>query len=68
VPKVAQEGKLETIPGIVPNLINPPSGCRFHPRCPKAMDICVQQKPPTIEYSEGHSVACHLYSDKGLRQ
>jgi peptide/nickel transport system ATP-binding protein len=68
VPKVAQEGKLETIPGIVPNLINPPSGCRFHPRCPKAMDICVQQKPPTIEYSEGHSVACHLYSDKGFHQ
>ena len=64
VPKVEQEGKLETIPGVVPNLINPPSGCRFHPRCSHAMEICKTQKPPTTAFTEGHTVACHLYPEK----
>lgn len=53
--------KLEAIPGTVPNLINPPSGCRFHPRCPKAMDICKQKVPELKEIEPGHFVACHLY-------
>ncbi len=64
VPKVQQEEALATIPGIVPNLVHPPSGCRFHPRCEQAMDICKQIKPEVIEYSEGHTVACHLYTAK----
>ncbi len=64
VPKIDSEGELETIPGTVPNLINPPTGCRFHPRCPHAMEICSKEKPPTVEYSAGHSVACFLYSEK----
>jgi peptide/nickel transport system ATP-binding protein len=68
VPKVEQEGKLETIPGVVPNLINPPSGCRFHPRCPHAMEICKTQKPHTFEFAEGHTVACHLYPGQGRYQ
>jgi len=63
VPKAEQSGELATIPGSVPNLISPPSGCRFHPRCPKAMDICSREKPETIEHSSGHWVACHLYTD-----
>jgi peptide/nickel transport system ATP-binding protein len=65
VPKL-ETGKeaLKTIPGIVPNLINPPSGCRFHPRCPSAMEVCSWEKPKTIEYSEGHLVSCHLYKGK----
>jgi len=63
VPKVDQVEKLSTIPGTVPNLIDPPPGCRFHPRCPHAMEICSEAKPPTIEYSPGHSVACYLYVD-----
>ncbi|MGA2977002.1 MAG: ABC transporter ATP-binding protein [Spirochaetia bacterium] len=62
VPKVRQESELAMIPGAVPNLIRPPSGCRFHPRCPSRMDICLKVKPATIEHSEGHSVACHLYT------
>lgn len=62
VPKAEQEGELATIPGTVPNLTKPPAGCRFHPRCPHAMDICKEKKPETIEYSPGHFVACHLYN------
>ncbi len=54
--------RLETIEGNVPNLIKPPSGCRFHPRCPYAMEICKAQKPPLIQVKPDHSVACHLYT------
>jgi len=64
VPGVEQVGELNTIPGTVPNLVHPPSGCRFHPRCPKAMDICKREKPATIEYEQDHFVACHLYTGK----
>ncbi|HIP88528.1 MAG TPA: ABC transporter ATP-binding protein [Thermococcus paralvinellae] len=53
--------RLEAIPGTVPNLITPPSGCRFHPRCPFAMDICKQKIPELKEIEDGHFVACHLY-------
>jgi len=61
VPKIEQPGDLSTIPGAVPNLIEPPSGCRFHPRCPDRMPVCPERKPPTVERSPGHFVACHLY-------
>ncbi|GAB3919293.1 dipeptide/oligopeptide/nickel ABC transporter ATP-binding protein [Microlunatus endophyticus] len=47
----------------IPSAINPPSGCRFRTRCPMAMDICAQQAPPPIETSDGHLVACHLYTE-----
>ena len=53
--------RLESIPGTVPNLINPPSGCRFHPRCLYAKDICKQKIPELKEIENGHFVACHLY-------
>jgi peptide/nickel transport system ATP-binding protein len=62
VPKAVQEGELATIPGAVPNLISPPPGCRFHPRCPNRMEVCSAEKPPLIEHSPGHWVACHLYT------
>jgi len=66
VPKVEQSESLDTIPGIVPNLVQPPSGCRFHPRCPFAMDICKREKPGiyTDENNPGHTVSCHLYCSK----
>nr|WP_083820835.1 oligopeptide/dipeptide ABC transporter ATP-binding protein [Methanotorris formicicus] len=53
--------RLESIPGTVPNLINPPSGCRFHQRCPYVKDICKQKIPELKEIENGHFVACHLY-------
>ena len=52
---------LESIKGSVPDLINPPAGCRFHPRCPLAFDRCPKVKPPLIETSQGHAVACLLF-------
>ncbi len=55
--------RLESIPGSVPNLIRPPRGCRFHPRCPKVMDICKTRRPPDIHVGEGHRVACWLYEE-----
>jgi peptide/nickel transport system ATP-binding protein len=53
--------KLSSIPGAVPNLISPPTGCRFHPRCPYAMPVCKEKRPPTTVEGEGHTVACYLY-------
>ena len=48
-------------PGEPPNLANPPPGCRFHPRCPYAMDICKVKEPPMVEVKPGIYVACWLY-------
>ena len=47
--------------GDVPSPLNPPSGCRFHPRCPRAMDICSAEAPAWKEYQPGRWVACWLY-------
>jgi len=55
--------RLETIPGSVPDLIYPPSGCRFHPRCPFAFEKCKLEKPELIHVGKGHTVACHLYGE-----
>jgi oligopeptide/dipeptide ABC transporter ATP-binding protein len=48
------------IEGEVPSLISPPAGCRFNPRCPKAMEICQRQKPKFVEAEKDHFVMCHL--------
>jgi len=56
--------RLETIPGSVPDLIYPPPGCRFHPRCPMAVDRCNVVKPELIDGGKNHTVACHLYGEK----
>ncbi len=62
IPRIDQpERELTSIPGSVPNLINPPSGCRFHPRCPYAMPVCKEARPPTTLEGPGHVVACYLY-------
>lgn len=62
-PNIKEERrKMYSIPGYPPNLLKPPPGCRFHPRCKYAMDICTQKEPPYSEISKGHYVACHLYS------
>jgi len=54
--------ELEEIPGTIPNLIHPPEGCRFNPRCKHAMDICRSSPPRMLEVSEGHYVSCHLFN------
>jgi oligopeptide/dipeptide ABC transporter ATP-binding protein len=56
-----REGEAQVIQGVIPDLIEPPSGCRFHPRCPSSMEICEKEKPSWIESEEGHWVSCHLY-------
>ena len=62
IPKVGEvKEKLEVIPGSVPNLIYPPTGCRFHPRCPDRFEICNSIIPKSIEVDPNYYVACHLY-------
>jgi oligopeptide/dipeptide ABC transporter ATP-binding protein len=60
--------KLHTIRGSIPNFLDPPSGCRFHPRCDYTMDICKHQKPPVYEIEPGHKVACYLFDPKKSRK
>ncbi|MCX7951995.1 MAG: ABC transporter ATP-binding protein [Clostridiales bacterium] len=55
--------RLNSIPGQVPNPLNMPEGCYFHPRCSKAMDICRKQHPTLCTVKDGHKVACHLYKE-----
>jgi len=56
-----ERGKLTGIPGAPPDLVAPPSGCRFHPRCPKATPLCSESKPMTKGITTNHTVACHLF-------
>jgi len=51
---------LTSIPGTPPNLLNPPTGCRFHPRCPYVMDVCKVEEPKLVETTGKRTVACHL--------
>ena len=53
--------ELSGIPGSVPDLVTPPPGCRFHPRCPHVMEMCKQHKPEPKTVSDDHLVACHLF-------
>ncbi len=55
--------QLRSIDGLPPSLLTPPSGCRFHPRCPYAKEICIQEEPAMVEYRPGHSAACHFGRD-----
>jgi peptide/nickel transport system ATP-binding protein len=61
VPKFSVDKELKSIEGNVPNLVKPPAGCRFHPRCPHAMGVCRQAFPETKEVDKNHLVACYLY-------
>jgi peptide/nickel transport system ATP-binding protein len=61
VPKFSVEKELQSIEGNVPNLVTPPPGCRFHPRCPHAMGVCRETFPEMKEIEKDHLVACYLY-------
>jgi peptide/nickel transport system ATP-binding protein len=60
VPDPQERREKEMPKGEIPNPINPPSGCRFHPRCPLAEDICSQEEPAIRELRDEHFVACHF--------
>ena len=66
VPKIGRTDELQSIQGMVPDLAEPPSGCRFHPRCKHTMDICREDFPPLVEIKSGHYVACYLYGKEGI--
>jgi peptide/nickel transport system ATP-binding protein len=60
-PSIKEERReLESIRGAPPNLLNPPSGCRFNPRCPYSMKICTEEEPEYRNRGGRHYVACHL--------
>jgi oligopeptide/dipeptide ABC transporter ATP-binding protein len=62
IPNISLEAQnLETMPGSPPDLIEPPTGCNFHPRCPYAMEKCSSVEPPMKEVENGHRAACWLY-------
>jgi len=62
IPKVAEvKDRLFTIRGMVPNLLELPKGCRFCPRCDKAMNICAMKEPALFDTGNGHKVRCHLF-------
>jgi oligopeptide/dipeptide ABC transporter ATP-binding protein len=58
-PDLAAKRERIVLEGDVPSPINPPSGCRFHPRCRYATDVCRQLEPPLVDYGNGHLAACH---------
>jgi peptide/nickel transport system ATP-binding protein len=59
-----QRIKMKSIPGTPPDLLHPPTGCRFHPRCQFAMDICKKEDPELVSVGKLHSVSCHLVTKK----
>jgi oligopeptide/dipeptide ABC transporter ATP-binding protein len=58
-PDLARQRKRIVLEGDVPSPINPPSGCRFHPRCQYATQVCREVEPPLTDYGNGHLAACH---------
>jgi oligopeptide/dipeptide ABC transporter ATP-binding protein len=59
IPRVeTAKGDLAVIPGSIPNLIEPPTGCRFHPRCKYAKPYCKETIPPLVEVDRGHTHSC----------
>ena len=64
LPQGKKASELHTIPGSVPDLIDPPAGCRYHPRCAHAMEVCETVKPDPTRLSEEHWVACHWAAEQ----
>jgi len=63
-PRVGRRRSAFVLGGDVPNPINPPSGCRFHPRCPRAQPSCSESDPPLVELRAGHQAACFFPLEK----
>jgi peptide/nickel transport system ATP-binding protein len=60
LPTLEDKVARQSLPGRPPALDDPPGGCRFHPRCPYAMDVCKSVEPPLVTLENGHRAACHL--------
>jgi oligopeptide/dipeptide ABC transporter ATP-binding protein len=66
VPNIAlDDAELYKMEGAPPSLLHPPAGCRFHPRCPSAMEICKRENPPLETVGPDQQTACWLYSKRG---
>ena len=67
LPKIGERTTRVGLPGSPPNLSDPPAGCRFHPRCPEAMDVCRTVVPEMLQLANRHRVACHAVAkEEGL--
>lgn len=64
LPSLDNKGVFQGIPGLAPSLLRLPSGCAFHPRCPKAMDICSVDRPAQRILASGRLVTCHLFNEE----
>jgi len=62
VPDPESKRMKDVISGEIPSPVDPPSGCRFHTRCPYAHERCVMEEPTLVEVEKSHYVACHLYT------
>jgi peptide/nickel transport system ATP-binding protein len=66
IPDITMSGKARTpVAGEVPNPLDPPTGCAFHPRCPHANDRCKAERPELIDF-EGAQVACHAVQERRI--
>ncbi|MCC6803907.1 MAG: ABC transporter ATP-binding protein [Anaerolineae bacterium] len=63
LPMIGEKSTKASLKGSPPNLANPPSGCRFHPRCPFVMDVCRTEVPDLVTIKDRHRVACHLVKE-----
>jgi len=69
IPKLTeQQDRLQVIEGVVPHPAFMPKGCRFHPRCKEAREICKVEEPELLEHSPGHLVACWKYTESRRMQ
>jgi peptide/nickel transport system ATP-binding protein len=66
LPMIGERSSKASLRGTPPNLANPPSGCRFHVRCPYVMDVCRTEVPDLVPVRENHRVACHLVKEASL--
>ncbi|MGQ9631260.1 MAG: ABC transporter ATP-binding protein [bacterium] len=67
LPSIGDKSYKLSVPGAPPSLVDPPEGCRFHPRCPEAKEICRTESPELIDIGNGHKVACFIRGDSDGR-